>query len=91
MQITVKGNKVEDIKFRARGCAISIASASLITDYAKGKSLNGIRSIGSEKVVDLLHIPISPVRLKCALLPLQTLHDAIGMKTEGKNGTARNK
>lgn len=79
MQIIMKDDKVADVKFTGKGCAISIASASLLTEYIKGKSIEELKNITKEDLLELLEIPVGPVRLKCALLSLQTLHKAIGL------------
>lgn len=72
-----KGDVLEDVKFSGRGCAISQASASLLTSRVKGKSLSEIKAIDRDQVVQMLGIPISPVRLKCALLSLAVLREGI--------------
>jgi nitrogen fixation NifU-like protein len=59
--------------FSGDGCAISQASADLLAEYIEGKSLNEIRSLTKETVLDLLGIELSPIRLKCALLSLKVL------------------
>ena len=68
---------VSDVAFTGRGCAISQASASLLTDRIKGKPLSDVARIGSAEVLDELGIEISPARLKCALLSLDTLQKAL--------------
>jgi nitrogen fixation NifU-like protein len=68
--------KVEDVAFTGRGCAISQASASMLTDEIKGKSLDEIAHMGSKDVLNNLGIEISPARMKCAMLSLETLRDA---------------
>jgi len=70
-------DEVEDVKFTGRGCAISQASASLLTSRIKGKPLSEIKTIDRDQVVQMLGIPISPVRLKCALLSLAVLREGI--------------
>jgi nitrogen fixation NifU-like protein len=67
---------VEEVAFTGRGCAISQASASMLTDEIKGKSLDEIAHMGSKDVLDNLGIEISPARMKCAMLSLETLRDA---------------
>jgi nitrogen fixation protein NifU and related proteins len=67
---------VYDVAFTGRGCAISQASASMLTDEIKGKSLDEISHLGRQDVLDNLGIEISPARLKCAMLSLETLRDA---------------
>jgi nitrogen fixation NifU-like protein len=68
---------VEDVAFTGRGCAISQASASMLTDEIKGKPLTEIAQMGSQNVLDNLGIEISPARMKCAMLSLETLRDAV--------------
>ena len=70
-------DEVEDVKFSGRGCAISQASASLLTARVKGKPLADIKQIDRDEVVKMLGIPISPVRLKCAFLSLAVLREGI--------------
>jgi nitrogen fixation NifU-like protein len=83
MQLRVKDGVVEQIGFTGRGCAISQASASLLTDEVKGKPVEEVVGLGAADVLDLLGIEISPARLKCAMLSfdsLQHLLDEIGVK-----------
>jgi len=77
MYVGVKENKLTEVKFTATGCAISLASASILTEFVKDKSLDEIAALTKEDVVALLGISLSPTRLKCALLPLHTLKNAI--------------
>jgi nitrogen fixation protein NifU and related proteins len=79
---------VRDVAFSGRGCAISQASASLLTDEIKGHSVEEIRALGSQDVLDLLGIEISPARLKCALLSLDTLQRALDAPAGGQAGAA---
>ena len=68
---------VDEVAFTGRGCAISQASASMLTHEIKGKPLTEIAQLGSKDILDTLGIPISPARLKCALLSLDTLRRAL--------------
>jgi len=77
IQLAVKEGKVEDVKFLGRGCAISMASASLLTDEVKGKSVEEVKAITKEEILEMLEIPIGPVRLKCALLCWEALQEAV--------------
>jgi nitrogen fixation NifU-like protein len=77
VQVRVHDGKIDGIGFTGRGCAISQASASLLTDEVKGKSVDDATHLGSADVLDLLGIDISPARLKCALLSLETLQLAL--------------
>ena len=77
MQFAVRDGIIERVGFTGRGCAISQASASLLTDEIKGKPLADVARMGSDEVLDLLGIEISPARLKCAVLSLDTLQHAL--------------
>jgi len=68
---------VSDIAFSGRGCAISQASASLLTDEVKGRPVSEVEAMTNQDILDLLGIEISPARLKCALLSLDTLQRAL--------------
>lgn len=73
MDFKLSGGVIEDVKFHGRGCAISQASASLMTERLMGKTLEEARAISKEDVLDELGIDISPARIKCALLSLKVL------------------
>jgi nitrogen fixation NifU-like protein len=67
--------------FSGDGCAISQASADLLTEYIEGKPLEEVRTMTKEDILDMLGIELSPIRLKCALLSLKVLKaGAYGMK-----------
>lgn len=73
MDFKLADGVIEDVKFHGRGCAISQASASLMTERLMGKTLEEARAISKEDVLDELGIDISPARIKCALLSLKVL------------------
>lgn len=73
MDFRIADGVIEDVRFHGRGCAISQASASLMTERLKGMSLEEARGISKDDVLDELGIDISPARLKCALLTLKVL------------------
>ena len=77
MMLGIEDDAVREVAFTGRGCAISQASASLLTDRIKGKPLSEVASISNADVIDELGIEISPARLKCALLSLDTLQKAL--------------
>ena len=77
LQLRLADGNVAGVGFTGRGCAISQASASLLTDEIKGKPIAKAAAMTSQDVLDLLGIDISPARLKCALLSLETLQHAI--------------
>lgn len=65
--------RVTDGRFDGRGCAISQSSADLLIESVIGKSLEEVKNLTKQDVLDLLGIELGPVRLKCALLPLKVL------------------
>lgn len=77
IQIKLQDGHVEDIRFQGQGCAISQASASLLTEFVKGKGVEELKTLDKDAVLELLAIPISPVRLKCALLSLAVIQGGI--------------
>jgi nitrogen fixation NifU-like protein len=66
-------NKVTDARFDGHGCAISQASADLLLESIIGKSIDEVKSMSKQNILDLLGIDLGPVRLKCALLSLKVL------------------
>ena len=59
------------------GCAISQSSMSMLTEALRGKTAEAAFALGQEEVVAMLGIPIGPVRMKCAMLGLRTVQDAL--------------
>ncbi len=68
-----ENGKVTDARFDGHGCAISQASADLLIESVIGKTLEQIKALAKQDVLDLLGIELGPVRLKCALLSLKVL------------------
>ena len=68
---------IADVAFDGRGCAISQASASILTDGLRGLSLDEARAMDPKQVLDELGVPIGPARLKCALLSYKVLQGAM--------------
>lgn len=73
MDLKIKDNKIEDIKFSGKGCTISQAAASILTEEVKGKSLDEVKKLNKDDMLNLLQINLSPIRLKCGLLALKIL------------------
>ena len=67
------GETIDEVKFSGRGCAISQASASMLTETIMGKTLDEVKQIGKDDILEMLGIELGPVRLKCALLSLKVL------------------
>ena len=68
-----ENDKVADARFDGHGCAISQASADLLLESIIGKSIEEVKSLNKQTILDLLGIDLGPVRLKCALLSLKVL------------------
>lgn len=71
------GTAVADVAFDGRGCAISQASASIMSDGLRGMTLDQLRAIDPRDVLADLAVPIGPARLKCALLGYKVLQGAV--------------
>jgi len=77
MQLKIKDGKINDLRFKGRGCAISQASASMLTELAKDKTLEEAKALGKTDILNMLGIDPGPTRIKCALLGLKVLKLAI--------------
>ena len=77
MMLDVEDGVVKDVAFTGRGCAISQASASLLTDEIRGKPVAEVEKMTPDDLLDLIGVEISPARLKCALLSLDTVAHAL--------------
>lgn len=75
--LQIKNKKIKDIKFSGSGCVISIVSASMLTDKLKNMHVNEAKKLSKEDILNSLKIKLSPSRIKCALLPLETLRKAL--------------
>jgi nitrogen fixation NifU-like protein len=72
-----KNNSVREVRFNGQGCAISQASASMLTELVKGKTIDEVRKISKEEILSLIGGQLSAVRLKCALLSLKVLKTGV--------------
>jgi nitrogen fixation NifU-like protein len=73
IELKFKNKKVKEVGFSGHGCAISTASASLLSEKIKGKTLDEIKKLDKEDVLELLGVELSHVRIKCAMLPLKII------------------
>jgi nitrogen fixation NifU-like protein len=71
------GDTIEEVKFSGRGCAISQAATSMLTELVQGRSAQEVATLPRDELLDEIGIPLTPVRLKCALLGLSTLKLAL--------------
>jgi nitrogen fixation protein NifU and related proteins len=87
-----KNDVIEDVGFEGRGCAISQAATSMLTDLVKGRTADEVGAMAKEELLDELGIPLTPVRLKCAILGLGVLklalHKAKGTPLPEEWGTS---
>jgi nitrogen fixation protein NifU and related proteins len=94
MQLTVEPSTrvVQEVRFDGDGCAISMASASMLTERLKGRSIEEVSALTREDVLKLVAIPLSPVRIKCALTGFaalgHALHPASSRSTDPTDGPA---
>ena len=82
MEIKIKGkglklNVIDDIRFSGEGCAISQASASMLTEFVKGMDMVKIRKLSRHDIEHMLGVFLTPSRVKCATLPLEVLQKAV--------------
>ncbi|MFQ5435381.1 MAG: iron-sulfur cluster assembly scaffold protein [Anaerolineae bacterium] len=68
-----ENDRVADVAWSGDGCAISQASASLLTDEIKGKTLDEVKAFDKDELLEMIGIPLSMARVKCALLSLKVL------------------
>jgi nitrogen fixation NifU-like protein len=71
------GDTIEEIKFSGRGCAISQAATSMLTEMVTGRSATEVANLPRDELLEEIGIPLTPIRLKCALLGLGTLKVAL--------------
>jgi len=73
IDVRVADGKVDEIKFSGRGCAVSQASASILTEMVEGLTLDEVKALTKDDLLEEIGIPVSPARMKCALLSLKVL------------------
>jgi nitrogen fixation NifU-like protein len=71
------GETIDDVKFSGRGCAISQAATSMLMEMAKGRTAEQVATLDKDELLDEIGVPLTPVRLKCAMLGLTTLKVAL--------------
>jgi nitrogen fixation NifU-like protein len=71
------GDVIEEVGFEGQGCAISQAATSMLTDLVKGRTAAEVAAMPKDELLDEIGIPLTPVRLKCAILGLGVLKVAL--------------
>ena len=84
--VVIVDGKVYDVKFRGKGCAISTAATSMLTDKIKGMSVEELGSLKNEDMLEMIGIQLGVVRMKCGLLCLKALSKGLGEWNGIKNG-----
>ncbi|MFB6283731.1 MAG: Fe-S cluster assembly sulfur transfer protein SufU [Halobacteria archaeon] len=84
MFAVVDDGEVEDVKFSGQGCAISQASASMLTEEVEGMSLEEVEDLTTEDMKEMLGIELSPMRVKCAVLGMKVLEGGV-LKYKGED------
>lgn len=87
VHVRLKGGRIDDLRFHGQGCAISQASASIISDRLIGMSVAEIAELDRHFVIDELGIELSPTRLKCGLLALKVVQGALLGTDDWPQGT----
>src|SRR5688572_16660798 len=77
IDLRVNDGAVSEVAFTGRGCAVSQASASILTEMIEGMPIDQVMTLTKDDLLDEIGIPVSPARLKCALLPLKVLKAGI--------------
>jgi len=77
MFLRITDGTISELKFSGKGCAISQAAASILTEAAKGKKVQEVSAMQDYNMYDLLGVQLSPMRAKCALLSLKVLKLAV--------------
>ena len=86
LDLQIEDDHVKAVRFQGRGCAISQASASMLSEMIEGKTTQEVIHLGKDEVLDALGIAISPARTKCAFLCLRVLHRGLAMAGLEKPG-----
>jgi nitrogen fixation NifU-like protein len=82
--VKIEDGKVKDISFDGNGCVISMSTASKLTDFAKGKSIEELEKMGIKDIFKLIGFEVGPARLHCETISLEALQKAIKKAKENK-------
>jgi len=84
IDLKLDGDRVSEVRFSGRGCAISQASASMLTERIEDATLEELRALTPRDILEMLGVEIGPARQRCALLSLRVLHQGIGGSYTGR-------
>lgn len=77
LQVAFDGERLSAVRFTGKGCVISQAAASMLTEYIVGLTLVQLEALDKAVMLNLVGIPLGPTRLRCALLVLEAVHRAV--------------
>ena len=77
IDFNIEDHKVKNVGFKGKGCVLSQAAASILTDIIKDKSFEEIKSITAHDMIDKMGMSVSPIRIKCVLLALKVVKSAL--------------
>jgi nitrogen fixation NifU-like protein len=84
LDLLVSDDRVSEVRFSGRGCAISQATASMLTERIEGASLDELRALTPADIFEMLGVEVGPARQRCALLSLRVLHQGINGPYTGR-------
>jgi nitrogen fixation NifU-like protein len=84
LDLRLDGERVSEVRFDGRGCAISQASASMLTERIEGATLEELKALTPADILEMLGVTIGPARQRCALLALRVLHQGISGPYTGR-------
>lgn len=82
LDIELQDGRVSEARFSGQGCVISIAAASMFTEEIQGKSIEELKALQDEDVLDMLGVDLGVSRANCGLLPLRVLQEALAEREE---------
>jgi nitrogen fixation NifU-like protein len=77
LDIKLEDDRVSEVRFSGEGCVVSMASASMFTEKIQGKTLEELRALKDEDVLEMLGVELGTSRVKCGLLPLRVLQEGL--------------
>ncbi|HEY8745678.1 MAG TPA: iron-sulfur cluster assembly scaffold protein [Chloroflexota bacterium] len=87
IELRISDDRLLAMRFQGQGCVISQAAASILAATVEGRSLAEVRAMPSQELLAALGVPLSPARLKCALLPWAVLRQALGVSPHAADGS----
>ncbi|MCK4635964.1 MAG: iron-sulfur cluster assembly scaffold protein [Candidatus Moranbacteria bacterium] len=82
IDLKIEDDKIKEISFSGEGCAISQATASMLSEEVKNKKIDFVKKLNKNDILKILELELSPARLKCALLSLETLQKTLENETK---------